>query len=323
VDGEAGEGVSLYATVGTERLRATPDGPRRGECLDCSVTMLAKTGNVVVWHWAHQVKPLDCQAAYEGEWHREWKSLAREGTQEIAHPLGKRRADVLAPGGFAVEFQASPLTVEEVRAREADWDRKLVWIFDAREAYTTGRLSVNGYGKSRKLFWRRAPERIKGVTCPTYYDVGDSHLIRFIDGYFQGSSVVGRGLVVTKKSVVADVLHGIKLPPVPVLDTPSEVLDTSPKPRGLNNVPAPLGWLYIRCVNTSRAGRWVQFWFDGNPELTAELALQSGYHRADDIVSGSWMVRVGDWFIGNHRCIEGLFAGRVQWAADYDLGDKT
>jgi hypothetical protein len=76
-------------------------------------------------------------------------------------------------------------------------------------------------------------------------------------------------------------------------------------------------------VNTSSCGRWVQFWFEGNPELTAELALQSGFYNADDIVPGSWMVRATDWFMHDHKRVEDLFGAQVQWAADYDLGDST
>src|SRR5258706_7776427 len=125
--------------------------------------MIAKTGTTVIHHWAHETEQPNCSAAYEGPWHLAWKSLGSDGTQEIA--VGNRRADVLAPGGFAVEFQQSPMTPEEVRAREADWKGKLVWIFDAQEAYAEGRLEVRRHPDRddadayRNLRWAHAPVR--------------------------------------------------------------------------------------------------------------------------------------------------------------------
>ena len=94
--------------------------------------MIAKTGDVVAWHWAHQVDSPGCPAAGETAWHLCWKQLGPPGSQERA--VGNRRADVLAPGRFAVEFQRSPLTAAEVTARESDWARRLVWVFDATDA---------------------------------------------------------------------------------------------------------------------------------------------------------------------------------------------
>jgi hypothetical protein len=214
--------------VGAERLRATSGGPRRGECLDCQAAMMAKTGNVMVWHWAHLVRPLDCQAAYETEWHLQWKSLALDGTQERPHPTGKRRADVLALGGFAVEFQHSALTAKDVQAREADWDNKLVWVFDAQKAYQKGSLKIMGQGGQRGLFWFKAPEQIKAARCPTFYDIGNDELLRVGELRQEKSSLKGRGWVVSKQSVVSGVLRGANLPSAPVWSTaPSFIKDAN------------------------------------------------------------------------------------------------
>jgi hypothetical protein len=74
----------------------------------------------------------------------------RAGAQECT--VGDRRADVLAPGGFTVELQASPMTAEEVWSRELDWRMRLVWIFDAAAAFSAGRLRV----------WRSAGQQADG-----------------------------------------------------------------------------------------------------------------------------------------------------------------
>jgi hypothetical protein len=208
--------MSFYAAVGGQRTRATRDGERRGLCLDCDTTMIAKTGDVLIWHWAHESIPDDCALATEGEWHRSWKALALDGTQEVV--VGNRRADVLAPGGYAVEFQSSPLTQEEVEEREHDWAEKLVWVFDAREAYDNDRLRLLGepYDKRKGLFWFKAPERIKGAMCPTYYDIGNDTLIRVARLRLTGASIKGVGFVMAQKAFVTKVLQGRTCPMPPV-----------------------------------------------------------------------------------------------------------
>src|SRR5580704_16949245 len=132
--------MSMYALVGGERTLASREGAREASCADCGQPMTAKTGDVMVWHWAHRAANPHCAAGHEGPWHLLWKYLAAPGTQE--RKVGGRRADVLAPGGFAVVFQASPLSPAEVWKRELDWKMQLAWIFDARAAFDAGRLRV-------------------------------------------------------------------------------------------------------------------------------------------------------------------------------------
>lgn len=299
--------MSLYAMLGAERLRARPDGPRRAQCPDCSAEMLAKTGNVVVWHWAHRVRPLDCQAAYEGEWHLAWKGLALDGTQEVAHPSGKRRADVLAPGGFAVEFQASALTAEEVRAREADWDNKLVWVFDAREAYKKDSLRIMGHGSQRGIFWFKAPERIKTARCPTYYDLGDEGLIHVHELRQERSSLKGRGKILSKKLVVESVVRGTKFPSMPLVCAVK-------KARGLRALSRPCGQLYLRHVSVDGA-QWVQIYFEDNLELLEEFEAQpSNYYRADWLTPGSWLMHLTTWTDLEGNFLEKIFYPNVCWS---------
>jgi hypothetical protein len=269
--------VSLYARLGADRVLVTQDGPRRAACLDCDMPMLAKAGAVVVWHWAHERRPEDCMGAFEGEWHRQWKILALRGTQEQDHPSGKRRADVLAPGGFAVEFQASSLTGEEVAAREADWGHKLVWIFDAREAYDKDRLRVMGSGgRQRGLFWFKAPERIKAARCPMYYDLGDDGLVQVSELRQEKSSLKGRGWLVSKDTVVADVLRGKKMPVVPhIEELQVKILHLRP----------------VDIFGDDRMYRAVQFSIEGNPHLVKIVKASYMFKSVYWITPETWIVQ--------------------------------
>lgn len=206
--------MSLYALVDGQRARATPDGNRRAACADCGTSMIAKTGTTVIHHWAHEAEQPGCEASCESPWHLGWKDLAADGTQEIA--VGNRRADVLAPGGFAVEFQKSPMTPEEVRARETDWKRRLVWVFDAQDAYAEGRLVIRRHPDReasdayRNVTWAHAPVRIKAATCRSLLDLDGEQLL-YVGKWFDSSPLRGYGWQVTQDWCVAYVVQGDKI----------------------------------------------------------------------------------------------------------------
>ena len=95
--------------------------------------MVAKCGEVKIWHWAHQGK-LNCGLLWENEteWHRAWKNLFPVEWREVIHRAengDKHIADVKTNQGWAIEFQHSFLKPEERRARNAFYP-KLVWVVD-------------------------------------------------------------------------------------------------------------------------------------------------------------------------------------------------
>lgn len=67
----------------------------------------------------------------ETPWHRNWKSAFPEAYREktfLNRDLGYyHRADVFTPCGTAIEFQNSPITLEELRSRETFYSN-LIWI---------------------------------------------------------------------------------------------------------------------------------------------------------------------------------------------------
>ncbi len=102
--------------------------------------MRAQCGQVNAWHWAH-VSGADCHAWAEPEtqWHRAYKRTVPPGQREVR--IGSHRADLVSRDGFVVELQHSSLPVEDIQARELHY-RKMVWLFDARDAYCHDRLLV-------------------------------------------------------------------------------------------------------------------------------------------------------------------------------------
>jgi competence protein CoiA len=89
--------------------------------------MVAKCGEVKIWHWAHQGRRF-CDPWWENEteWHRKWKAEFPDAWQEIIHRADdgtKHVADIKTEHGWASEFQHSSIRPEERRSRDAFYER--------------------------------------------------------------------------------------------------------------------------------------------------------------------------------------------------------
>jgi competence protein CoiA len=120
-----------YAVVNGERIEPKPS--LKGICQSCNLPMIAKCGEVRVWHWSHAGKRT-CDPWWENEteWHRSWKNQFPIDWQEIIHRAEtgeKHIADVKTNRDWVLEFQHSFLKPEERRARNGFY-KKLVWIVD-------------------------------------------------------------------------------------------------------------------------------------------------------------------------------------------------
>src|SRR4051812_6395999 len=119
-----------YALV--NGLRTEPNKGLKGSCLGCGREVLAKCGNIKIHHWAHKTLQ-ECDSWWEPEtaWHREWKNLFPERFREVVFtdPITNEihRADVHTSKGVTLEFQNSPIAIEELKSREAFY-LKLIWV---------------------------------------------------------------------------------------------------------------------------------------------------------------------------------------------------
>lgn len=120
-----------FALANDERLEAKPG--LTGICPGCDKPMVAKCGEVKVWHWAHAgTRMCDPWWENETEWHRKWKGHFPVEWQEriqYASDGEKHIADVKTGKDWVLEFQHSYLKPEERRVRTAFYP-KLVWIID-------------------------------------------------------------------------------------------------------------------------------------------------------------------------------------------------
>jgi competence protein CoiA len=152
--------------------------------------MIAKCGEVRVWHWAHRTKQVcDSWWENEGEWHRAWKGHFPESWQEIVHPAenGMRHiADVKTEQGWVIEFQHSHIKPEERRSRDAFYG-KLVWVVNGLRLKRAIKQFMKmweegtclGSGDVRKVFLDECQllREWSGSQAPIFFDFGDEHLL--------------------------------------------------------------------------------------------------------------------------------------------------
>jgi hypothetical protein len=117
----------LYAQHNGEQIEATPN-LRRARCRICEQEVIAKCGEIIVWHWAHRTTDCDPWSESETAWHKNWKELFPMEWREVR--MGAHRCDVRTPT-HVVELQHSSIGPPEIAEREAFYGQ-MVWVFDLR-----------------------------------------------------------------------------------------------------------------------------------------------------------------------------------------------
>src|SRR5882672_8360632 len=146
-----------FALVSGQRQEAQPN--LSGQCRGCGRPMVARCGEVRVWHWAHKGRLL-CNPWCENEtkWHRDWKDQFPDDWQEIVHTAGdgeRHIADVKTDRGWAIEFQHSSLKPEERRSRDAFYP-KLIWVVDGKRRTRDEAQFLNALNEGLPVgAWRR------------------------------------------------------------------------------------------------------------------------------------------------------------------------
>ncbi|MBT4052870.1 MAG: hypothetical protein HOE73_07250 [Bacteroidetes Order II. Incertae sedis bacterium] len=120
-----------FSYVDGQRRVAEPD--LKGVCDMCGGEMVPKCGKIRIHHWAHR-RGQDCDpwSGKETEWHREWKQEFPEHCREVTVTSDddeKHRADVKTDSGLVIEFQHSPIKLEDRQIREAFY-KDMVWVVD-------------------------------------------------------------------------------------------------------------------------------------------------------------------------------------------------
>jgi len=132
-----------YANYNKKRCEAQPG--LHGICPECGGEVLARCGDINIWHWAH-VSGEDCDSWSEGEteWHRDWKNIFAAECQEVTikrhygnlidgFTTVTHRADVYFKN-TVIEFQNSPIDSDTIKKRE-EFYGKMIWVINAETIY--------------------------------------------------------------------------------------------------------------------------------------------------------------------------------------------
>lgn len=171
-----------FALVDGEREEAQPNAS--GKCTVCGHPMVAKCGEVKVWHWAHKSAP-PCDSWWEGEteWHRDWKGNFPARWQEIAQldRSGERHiADVKTAHGWAIEFQHSFLNPEERRSRDTFY-QKLVWVVDGTRRKRDKLQFMSAWELGSMVGHNEQIRRVSSYSCAILKEWAESNKPVFFD----------------------------------------------------------------------------------------------------------------------------------------------
>lgn len=119
----------LIAITETNKRIKVQEKGQRGQCPKCGSEVIAKCGQIKIWHWAHKATHGCEWYSTESEWHRQWKSLFPENRIEVY--VDQNRADAIDATGRVWEFQNSYLNGEEIEEREEAYIN-LLWIWNVK-----------------------------------------------------------------------------------------------------------------------------------------------------------------------------------------------
>lgn len=163
------------------RIMATPGA--QAKCPQCKHTVIAKCGELKIWHWAHE-KRKECDSWFEPEtlWHLQWKAQFPDDVCEVVVQKDGRihRADILV-NNTVVELQNSSISTKMIAARESFYNNML-WIFNAEgfEERLDFREKDGRYGEYWTFKWSHARKTITRVKAPLYFDFGPRYKEEFV-----------------------------------------------------------------------------------------------------------------------------------------------
>lgn len=176
-----------FALINGRRQEAQPS--LSGQCLVCDQAMIAKCGEVKIWHWAHKGRRI-CDPWWESEteWHRAWKNCFPESWQEVVHRAEdgeKHIADVKTDQGWVIEFQHSHIKPEERRSRDTFY-QKLVWVVDGARRKRDGAQFQKVLNKGARIggnIWRTFSgdcvllREWADSNAPVFFDFGEEQAL--------------------------------------------------------------------------------------------------------------------------------------------------
>lgn len=135
-----------------------PTRGMKGICPYCEKPLVTKCGFIKLHHFAHKPGAECVSNKYHdgiSDWHIEWQYMIDYPMPgvNVEVPLNnkeyQKRADLVTPSGYIIEFQKSPLPLEERLLREKHY-QNMIWV--VHEDLFRSRIWKEGIGDKPVLF---------------------------------------------------------------------------------------------------------------------------------------------------------------------------
>jgi competence CoiA-like predicted nuclease len=153
------------------------DKNQKAKCPYCKEKLISRVGKINIPHWAH-IKTSNCNSfdkESKTKWHYENQIYFKEQGFLIEQTIYKndifKIADVWIDNHFAIEFQHSPISVEEIEKRENHYG-KVIWVFDINKIYYEDRFD---YDKN-SYTWRNPKESIYYCNQPIFLNFNKKYI---------------------------------------------------------------------------------------------------------------------------------------------------
>lgn len=198
-----------WAIKNNKKIHASPKSIAK--CPICKEPVIAKCGDINIWHWAHKSKK-DCDPWAEPEslWHINWKNEFPKEQQEVTikqigqfgiinqydihgnvisksnvwfeapenyvkflknYKINTHRADILTKENLIIELQNSPLSSEEINERE-NFYKNMIWLLNGKTLCRGIKTrNKNGIITFR---WKHPPKSWWEAKKPIYIDFSDT-----------------------------------------------------------------------------------------------------------------------------------------------------
>lgn len=184
------------------RIEAIPNS--RAKCPSCGCDVIAKCGNIMIWHWAHINQECPFSTERETEWHRNHKERYPENMREIV--VGEHRADIKTQS-MVVEFQHSNISGDEITKREVEYcwfnvdnydftPTDMVWVIDAKPffdnfvIYNKGDYCTFRWKWPRKSWCSSQSPKVLDFGNGEYFEIKKLNFDRYCGGWGRWISAV-------------------------------------------------------------------------------------------------------------------------------------
>jgi len=186
----------LYAKKDNDRIKATPKDT--ANCPYCESKVIAKCGNINIWHWAHKVKSDSCLYKDMSQWHMQHQLMAENEGWKIEQHTGYRIADCIK-GINVIELQKSSISDQEILNRNINYDAfryNVHWVFDYTEKINNMRFTKvdniykfkqNWAKKSIIILFNYIDNNHKAIWGNVFFNIGDDEYIKVEKLYDSGN----------------------------------------------------------------------------------------------------------------------------------------